>query len=110
MSGVRSQVTTHVLDTALGAPASGLDVVLESDSGPVAAGRTDLDGRVTSLGPERLEPGTYRLRFATGDYLARTDQPVFFPEVVVTFMVAGDAHLHVPLLLSPFTCTTYRGS
>jgi 5-hydroxyisourate hydrolase len=105
-----SQLTTHVLDTALGGPATGLDVVLESADGPVASGRTDADGRISSLGPERLPPATYRLRFATGDYLARTGRPVFFPEVVVAFTVSDDSHHHVPLLLSPYAYSTYRGS
>ena len=99
-----SQVTTHVLDTAAGLPAAGVDVVLESDGGPVARGTTDADGRIGDLGPERLAPATYRLRFDT-----RKHSP-FFPEVVVAFAVDGDAHLHVPLLLSPYGYSTYRGS
>jgi 5-hydroxyisourate hydrolase len=111
-------LTTHVLDTARGEPAAGVSVRLDrmADAGPEEIGRasTDADGRVRDLGPDRLEPGTYRLVFGTGEYLARTDpgrDGVFFPEVTVTFTVDGQAaHYHVPLLLSPFGYTTYRGS
>ena len=102
-----SQVSTHVLDTAAGRPAAGVPVTLESADGVVAAATTDADGRVADLGPERLAPGTYRLRFDTGAYARGA---AFFPEVVVAFVVQGDAHLHVPLLLSPFGYSTYRGS
>jgi 5-hydroxyisourate hydrolase len=99
-----SQVTTHVLDTALGRPAAGVDVTLEQDGTVVARGTTDPDGRVGDLGPDRLDPGTYRLRFDTADHSA------FFPEVLITFAVEDGTHLHVPLLLSPHGYTTYRGS
>jgi 5-hydroxyisourate hydrolase len=75
---------------------------------------TDADGRATGLGPERVAPGDYRLRFDTGAYFAARDTPTFFPEVLVTFRIeeglAGEAHFHVPLLLSPFAYSTYRGS
>jgi 5-hydroxyisourate hydrolase len=98
-----SQVTTHVLDTAGGRPREGIAVVLERDGAEVARGTTDADGRVSDLGPERLDPGDYSLRFDTS---AVSD---FFPEVVVTFRL-GEGHHHVPLLLSPFGYTTYRGS
>ncbi len=73
----------------------------------LASGTTDRDGRVGELGPDLLAAGTYRLRFDTAAYL---DGATFFPEVVVTFRVEGDAHHHVPLLLSPFGYSTYRGS
>ena len=99
-----SQVTTHVLDTANGRPAAGVAVRLEGDRGVVARGETDADGRIGHLGPDLLEPATYRLRFDTS---ARSS---FFPEVVVAFAVVDDTHLHVPLLLSPFGYSTYRGS
>jgi 5-hydroxyisourate hydrolase len=99
-----SQVTTHVLDTAAGRPAAGVGVSLESDRGVVATGTTDSDGRIGDLGPERLDPATYRLRFDTGAHSP------FFPEVVIAFVIDGDAHFHVPLLLSPFGYSTYRGS
>ena len=99
-----SQVTTHVLDTTAGRPAAGIAVTLERGDQVVASGTTDADGRIAGLGPERLDPGTYRLRFDTAAHSG------FFPEVVIAFVVADDTHLHVPLLLSPHGYTTYRGS
>ena len=100
-----SQVTTHVLDTSAGTPAAGIAVTLETADGAVIGhGSTDADGRIGQLGPDHLEPATYRLRFDTGAHSP------FFPEVVIAFVVAGDAHFHVPLLLSPFGYSTYRGS
>ena len=117
-----STITTHVLDTALGRPAAGLPVRLERvDAGSrteLATASTDAGGRIAELGPAELEPGTYRLVFATAAYASALgdeppwqSQPPFFPEVAVTFTVAdGAAHYHVPLLLSPFGYSTYRGS
>jgi 5-hydroxyisourate hydrolase len=114
-----SAITTHVLDTARGTPAAGVPVRLERvrDGEPEEIGRasTDGDGRVRDIGPERLQAGTYRLVFGTADYFARLNQgeprDSFFPEVTVTFTADGEAsHYHVPLLLSPFGYTTYRGS
>ena len=108
-----SAVTTHVLDTARGRPAAGVRVRLEQDAGGgvVASATTDDDGRVRHLGPDRVEPGTYRLVFDTADYFSRTGQSCFFPEVSLSFVVADpDRHLHVPVLMSPFAYSTYRGS
>ncbi|MGA8208871.1 MAG: hydroxyisourate hydrolase [Nocardioidaceae bacterium] len=117
-----STVTTHVLDTALGRPAVGVPVRLESlvpaggrqrDSGArvVAEATTDVDGRVVELGPDRLEPGGYRLVLDTQRYFAADRRSTFFPEVVVSFTVADPTqHYHVPVLLSPFAYSTYRGS
>ncbi|WP_370971881.1 hydroxyisourate hydrolase [Amycolatopsis sp. cg9] len=104
-----SLVTTHVLDTAKGRPAPGIAVRFETAAGkPIADGRTDADGRIRDLGPETLEPGVYRLVFDTGAYLG---PDAFFPEVALTFRILdGTAHHHVPLLLSPFAHSTYRGS
>ncbi|MEV6826561.1 hydroxyisourate hydrolase [Amycolatopsis sp. NPDC051102] len=104
-----SLVTTHVLDTAKGRPAAGIAVRFETAGGkPIAEGRTDDDGRIRELGPETLEPGAYRLIFDTGAYLG---PDAFFPEVALTFRISdGTAHHHVPLLLSPFAYSTYRGS
>jgi 5-hydroxyisourate hydrolase len=84
----------------------------------IAAASTDADGRIPGLGPEIVPPGTYRLTFDTGGYLARrrgvsggsTEAETFFPEVTVTFTVARGEHYHVPLLMSPFGYSTYRGS
>lgn len=105
-------LSTHVLDTSTGRPAAGMTVSLEAGDGtPLGTGRTDGDGRVGALGPERLVPGDYRLRFATGGYLAAAGTASFYPEVVVTFTVTdADQHYHVPLLLSAFGYSTYRGS
>ena len=103
-------LSTHVLDTGLGEPASGVPVRLERahDGGwvPLAAGVTDVDGRVRDLVTEgEWHAGTYRLIFDTA---ARS---AFFPEVSVVFFVAEPSrHHHVPLLLSPYGYSTYRGS
>lgn len=108
-----SQVTTHVLDTASGGPAPGVSVVLEhdlADPPAVATGVTDQDGRVGDLGPDELEPGTYRLRFHTGAYFAAMGTTAFYPEVSISFEITDGSHYHVPLLLSPFGFSTYRGS
>ncbi|MBT2250202.1 hydroxyisourate hydrolase [Arthrobacter sp. BHU FT2] len=109
-----SHVTTHILDTGAGRPAAGVAVVLfANDAGTwreLAASTTDADGRAKDLGPERLEPGQYKLNFATGTYYAGLQAATFFPEVDLIFEVAGPEHYHVPLLLSPFAYSTYRGS
>ena len=110
-----SAVTTHVLDTAQGRPAAGVLVRLEHVVGVagavLGAGTTDDDGRLRSLGPDRICPGTYRIVLNTASYFARTGQPCFFPEVSLSFLVAdSDQHHHVPVLLSPFAYSTYRGS
>ena len=112
-----SRVTTHVLDAVAGRPAAGVGVVLEglADDGggweTVAEGRTDADGRVGDLGPADLAPGTYRVRFDTGTWFAAAGVDAFYPEVVIPFTLAdAAAHYHVPLLLSPFAYSTYRGS
>ena len=111
----RSHVTTHILDTGAGRPAAGVAVSLWA-AGPdgwdrVGEGTTDADGRVGSLGPEQLTRGTYRIDFATGDYFAATGTETFFPSVSLTFALTDAAqHYHVPLLLSPFAYSTYRGS
>ena len=118
-----SAVTTHVLDTGLGRPAVGVPVRLERLADPpeppqppalpevLAEASTDADGRIPSLGPDRLEAGTYRLVFDTAAYFDSTGQTGFFPSVSVTFDLADPAqHYHVPVLLSPFAYSTYRGS
>ena len=108
-----SAVTTHVLDTALGRPASGVPVRLEAlATGEVlGTGSTDDDGRVAELGPDRLEAAHYRLVFDTASYQEATRQECFFPEVSIAFTLSDpEAHYHVPLLLSPFALSTYRGS
>ena len=104
-------ITTHVLDTAKGKPADGVGVSLEVQEGEkwvkVASGTTDTDGRLRTLTEgHKVRRGTYRLTFATGAYSRG-----FFPEVAITFSVDDpNAHFHVPLLLSPYGYSTYRGS
>ncbi|MDS1271199.1 hydroxyisourate hydrolase [Lipingzhangella sp. LS1_29] len=112
----RSHVTTHVLDAALGTPASGVPVHLEQRDEPgtwhsLATGTTNEDGRVSDLGPEQLPAGVYRITFDTSSYFTRTGQRGFYPEITISFELADEAaHYHVPVLLSPFAYSTYRGS
>ena len=111
-------ITTHILDTARGRPAAGVQVLLDlrGESGDwqsISRGTTDLDGRLRSLYPDNkpLAPGVYRLTFDTGRYFESIGASAFYPEVVVVFETApGEKHYHVPLLLSPFGFSTYRGT
>jgi len=106
-----SHVTTHILDAALGQPAAGVSVALSGPEGIIiATGATDADGRVAELGPEALPAGDYRLEFDTGSYFAASGRATFYPRVTVDFILKDAAHYHVPLLLSPFAYSTYRGS
>lgn len=114
MSG-RSRVTTHVLNAVSGRPAVGVATELEQREGegwsPVATGTTDADGRIADLGPVDLAPGVYRVRFDTGTYFAASGTTGFYPEVSIVFSLDdAAAHFHVPLLLSPYAFSTYRGS
>jgi 5-hydroxyisourate hydrolase len=105
-----THVTTHILDATAGTPAPGVTVTLARLGGDgIAEAVTDADGRL-ALGPERLDDGDYALTFGTGAYFRGRDVTSFHPVVTVAFTVAGEAHLHVPLLLSPFAYSTYRGS
>lgn len=112
-----SPITTHVLDLSRGCPAEGVAIVLERQQAEAAwtevgRGRTNADGRLTSLMPTgALSAGVYRIRFATAEYFATRRTQTFYPEVQVAFQVNDAAgHYHVPLLLSPFGYSTYRGS
>jgi len=112
-----SRITTHVLDTSLGKPAVNVPVFLERQIAPgqwkkKSQGATDADGRLKNLLAEgALEAGTYRLTFETGVYFASRGVKIFYPQVIVTFEVTNpQEHYHVPLLLSPYGYTTYRGS
>lgn len=106
-----THVTTHVLDSSIGTPAAGVEVELSSVAGQIDAGLTDADGRL-ALGPAELAPGDYELTFRTGAYFESRAVAHFYPRVSVAFTVAAGhrIHLHVPLLLSPFAYSTYRGS
>ena len=111
-------ISTHVLDTALGAPAAGVAVSLERVEArdrmiAISHGVTDADGRVTALAPvnANVAPGAYRLCFHVAKYFAATQRTSFYNEISVNFIVGTEAqHYHVPLLLSPFGYSTYRGS
>lgn len=107
-----SHVTTHVLDAALGTPAAGVSVSLfDGDGALVAEGVTDADGRVPELGPDALAAGEYSIVFETGLYFLATGVTGFYPRVSIDFELSDvAAHYHVPLLLSPFAYSTYRGS
>ena len=113
-----SGITTHVLDTSLGRPAAGVPVTLERQTAgeawvAVGHGKTDGDGRLRDLlAPGvSVEPGIYRLTFYTGAYFASRAIDGFYPSVQVMFEIRNAAeHHHVPLLLSPFGYSTYRGS
>jgi len=112
-------ITTHILDTARGFPAIGIDAALEwqDEAGEwllLGIGCTNTDGRIPDFLPEEtpLLPGLYRITFETGEYFRMTGvDPIFYPRVLVEFSLGDSArHYHIPLLLSPFGYTTYRGS
>ena len=111
-----SGITTHVLDTAAGQPARGVPIVLEIADGDrwreVGRGTTDDDGRLKSLTDgHQLQAANYRISFDTGAYYATAGRPTFYPRIQIEFTVAAaDEHYHVPILLSPYGFTTYRGS
>ena len=112
-----STISTHILDTAAGIPAEGVPIILEAntDDGwqPIGGGTTDDDGRVRDLldDAEALEVGIYRMTFETGVYFEANEAKGFYPVVKVVFEIqAPDEHYHVPLLLSPYGYSTYRGS
>ncbi|MER5321462.1 hydroxyisourate hydrolase [Streptosporangium roseum] len=101
-------LSTHVLDAALGRPAAGVAVRLERAGTVLAEGVTDADGRIGGWAPGA---GAHRLVFDTGGYFAARAVDAFYPEVSIDFTVGDpDEHYHVPLLLSPFAYSTYRGS
>ena len=111
-----SRITTHVLDVARGKPAAGVAVTLAAKADgswrELATSSTDEEGRAKYLLPEGPPPpaGTYRLRFETGPYFEGLGTTPFFPYVEVVFIVQPGQHYHVPLLLSPFGYSTYRGT
>jgi 5-hydroxyisourate hydrolase len=112
-----SGITTHILDTSLGKPAVGVSVTLsrKADGGEwqtVGSGHTNADGRVTDLLPGATpESGTYSFRFEVAEYFQKSGRAAFYPLVEIAFSVENpEEHYHVPLLLSPFGYSTYRGS
>jgi 5-hydroxyisourate hydrolase len=120
-----STISTHVLDTSLGKPAAGVPVLIERVRDPkgndahdlrdvtIGAGTTDADGRLRDFltAGGSLTQGVYRLRFDVAEYFTITSREAFYPEIAVLFRVgASDEHYHVPVLISPFGYSTYRGS
>jgi 5-hydroxyisourate hydrolase len=112
-----SGITTHVLDTSRGRPAAGVPVTLEVEAAGgwklLGKGITNGEGRITdlTLNDAQLIAGVYRLIFDTGKYFAGQQRNAFYPQVTIVFRIEDPAqHYHVPLLLSPFGYSTYRGS
>lgn len=111
-----SQITTHILDTTKGKPAPGITIILskgENDEWTeVARGITNNDGRIPALlGPQTLLPlGIYKMRFETKDYYDNNNTSTFYPYVEIIFDVNSHEHYHIPLLMNPFSYSTYRGS
>lgn len=110
-----STLSTHVLDTAKGRPAEGLNILLEVQEPngfrELARGTTNADGRVKDfVQGQVLPPGVYRLQFDTGAWFAAQGTKGFYPSVTVLFELGPESHYHVPLLVSPFGYSTYRGS
>jgi 5-hydroxyisourate hydrolase len=105
-------LSTHVLDGVTGEPAEGVLVRLYREEELLAEAKTDRDGRIRGVfSAAPLRPGTHRLVFETGPYFARRGTPCFYPQVAICFAVEDPGrHHHVPLLLSPFAYSTYRGS
>jgi 5-hydroxyisourate hydrolase / 2-oxo-4-hydroxy-4-carboxy-5-ureidoimidazoline decarboxylase len=111
-----SQITTHVLDTAVGLPGKNISIRLQTKRNNVwqtiAQGITNADGRIPDLLPQNrnLKPDTYKMVFDTGSYYATQNLKTFYPEVEIQFTAFDEMHYHVPLLLNPFGYNTYRGS
>lgn len=111
-----SQITTHILDTSLGRPAAGVQVLLlqATDTGwqDLTSGVTNADGRISDLLPPATElaVGIYKLAFVVQEYFERQNVKAFYPVVEICFAVTAAEHYHVPLLLNPFGYSTYRGS
>lgn len=116
-SAAQNPLSVHVLDQQSGQPGAGIQVTLEQRKGTewmqLASGVTNEQGRVPALYPEgkAMAAGDYRIVFRTGEHFARKGQPTFFPRIPVEFTVDAPAqHYHIPLLLSPFGYSTYRGN
>lgn len=113
-----SPITTHILDLSLGRPAVGVAVTLARRTDAegwveLGHGRSDADGRIKTLlaAGTTIAPGEYRLDFATAEYFAATGRDSFYPRILIHFRVAeSTSHYHVPVLLSPFGYSTYRGT
>ena len=110
------RISTHVLDTSIGKPAAGIPVILElvgvdGTTDEIGAGVTDVDGRVGQLNQGSVEPGEYRLTFATADYFTAVHGAAFYPAIAIQIgLSAGREHFHIPVLASTFSYSTYLGS
>jgi 5-hydroxyisourate hydrolase len=109
-----STLSTHILDTMHGTPAAGVALSLARGDVILFEGETDADGRCPSIRALTLAPGLYRLTFMMADYFRGRgvimSDPPFLDRISIDFGIAGDAHWHVPLLISPYSYSTYRGS
>ncbi len=110
-----SQLSTHILDTALGKPAVDVVIRLEQQIGEgweiIAQGVTDVDGRLKDFGQEQLAAGRYRLTAEIGEYFAATYRETLYPSAQIDFVITqNDGHYHLPFLISPWSWSTYRGS
>jgi len=112
-----SSISTHILDTARGTPAANVSISLHKQKNDqwkrIGKGRTNTDGRVSDLYEQQsnLSAGVYKMHFKTGDYFSDIGDAVFYPYAEVVFVIGKDtSHYHIPLLLSPFGYSTYRGS
>jgi len=111
-----SQITTHILDTSIGKPASGVGIHLQKPTKEgwenLASGSTSSDGRISNLLEDevKLHPGIYSIIFDVAEYFANIGVKSFYPSIRITFEIFDDSHYHIPLLLNPFGYSTYRGS
>jgi len=110
-----NKITTHILDTSRGRPAEGVIVVLfelsaDHPPAPIARGVTTADGRIGDWPEIRPGKGIFKIRFETQPWFDRQSIPTFYPFVEIHFTVTADGHYHIPLLISPFGYSTYRGS
>ena len=113
-----TSLSTHVLDAVAGAPAADVPVAVYRATGPdqptqweaVGSATTDDDGRIGALAGSDLPFGTYQIVFDTDTYFSGVGTRAFYPQVAITFVVDEERHYHVPLLLSPYVYSTYRGS
>lgn len=110
-----STITTHILDTALGKPASGVRITLDQLTSEgwlvLGTGKTDTDGRLTALTPEPIIPGHYRLTAEIGEYFANSNRPSLYLTAQIDFVITQTGeHFHLPYLITPNSWSTYRGS
>jgi len=111
-----SQVTTHILDTSIGKPASGVAIHFQKPTKNgwenIASGITNQDGRISDLisNDEKLHPGVYSMLFDVDEYFTKNQVKSFYPSIRIEFEIFDNSHYHIPLLLNPFGYSTYRGS